>query len=164
MACPSSDIAPSLPQAMSLTFDPSQLPDYDSIPAPDYTRRLDPSEALVDSSVCPPPYIGRPHSSSTSPSSVFGLSVAEEYRALQTIYGQGTDSPSGSLDQIPADPVSRYIYTSGNIELDLGPRYDENRSIPSYGRGSTIKGTVTLKKLSRVQALNITVHTPSSQC
>lgn len=124
-----------------------------AVPVPDYSRDPDPSERLVESSISPPPYMTRV----TSIASVSSISSHSDYVAE---YGSSRASSSihsaGPL--IAETPLSRYVYTSGNVELDLGPRPEESRSIPSYGRNGLIRGVVRLKKHSHVQAIVITLE------
>jgi hypothetical protein len=143
------------------SLDCSGPPHYDvAVPSPEYSRNPDPSESLVESSLSPPPYFTRTHSnpvsSRASGSSFYGIDIADEYRALETIYGS-----TSSLRRVPPaivdTPRTSYIFTSGNIELDLGARPEENRTIPSYGKNGIIKGVVKVKKVSHVQAVTISV-------
>jgi hypothetical protein len=144
------------------SLDYSEPPHYDvAVPSPDYSRNPDPSESLVESSLSPPPDLTRTHSNSSraSGSNFYGIDIADEYRALETIYGS-----TRSLPEVPPaivdTPRTSYVFTSGNIELDLGVRPEENRTIPSYGKNGIIKGLIKVKKMSHVQAVTVSVCEP----
>jgi hypothetical protein len=116
-----------------------------AFPSPDYSRDPTPTEQLVESSISPPPYAdGVSRLTSTSP----GPSSSVDHGAASRPY-----TPPVNSDAIPRP---RYIYTSGNVQLDLGER-DENRAIPSYGRRGLVRGVVRLGKLSHVRSVVVTV-------
>lgn len=142
----------------------SSPPGYDFVmPSPDYSRNPNPLfEEVVEYSASPPPYLTRTHSNSvssrSSSSNFYGLDIADEYRALETIYGSTSALPRVA-PPIVNTPKTSYNYTSGSIELDLGQRPEEKRTIPSYGKNGIIKGVVKLKKLSHVQSVTLSVCT-----
>lgn len=126
-----------------------------AVPAPDYSRDPNPTESLVESSISPPPYI-------TRVASITSTSSYSEYEAEYGSSRASSSRASSSIRQptpvIPETPQPRYVYTSGNLELDLGPRPEDNHAIPSYGRNGLIRGVVRLKKRSHIQAIIITVR------
>lgn len=123
-----------------------------AFPSPDYSRDPNPCERLVESSISPPPYITRV----TSIDSASSISSYSDYAAQ---YGSSRASSSIQPPSlvIETTPQLRYVYTSGGVDLDLGPRPEGNQAIPSYGRNGLVRGVVKLKKLSHVQAIVITV-------
>lgn len=123
-----------------------------AFPSPDYSRDPNPTEQLVESSISPPPYI----TEVSRVTSVASTSSGSTYSDYGSEYGSSRAGSSGNPPVIPDAPMSRYVYTTGNVELDLGER-EEGRAIPSYGRQGLIRGVVRLKKFSHVQSIVITV-------
>ncbi|KAG8814047.1 hypothetical protein FRC17_001307 [Serendipita sp. 399] len=79
-----------------------------------------------------------------------------------TASSSGTNTRISFISTIPPtipETQERYRYHSGSIELDLGPRPDPDErststsTFPTYGAGGTVKGTVSLKKMSHVQGV-----------
>jgi len=145
---------------MSSNFDYNYPPTYAAAcPSPDYSRDLCPSERLVESSISPPPYV--PHNRISRVTSTASNSSTSSYTDYGTEYGTilASSNSSSSHRATPTDtnsPRPRYVYTSGNVELDLGER-EGNHTIPSYGLNGLIRGVVKLKKLSHVQSIVISV-------
>jgi hypothetical protein len=128
-----------------------------AFPSPDYSRDPNPTEQLVESSISPPPYVTEV-SRITSIASTSSGSTYSDYGSEYGSSRAGSSGHSYTPPAVPDTPRSRYVYTAGNVELDLGER-EEGHAIPSYGRQGLIRGVVRLKRFSHVQSIVITVST-----
>jgi hypothetical protein len=61
-----------------------------------------------------------------------------------------------SSSDIPEPVATEYIYSSGRLVLNLGPKL-WNTAVPSYGRNTAVEGYVKVKKLSHISKVVVSV-------
>lgn len=131
----------------SLHYNPP--PSYAAtVPTPNYSTVPLPCEELVELALNPPPYLTRTSSSSSSSSSSLGESSLQSSAA-------SSSRPSTSQGARVEEPSKHFIFSSGNIELDLGPK---DGDIPSYGLQGRVRGVVRIKKMNHVQGIVISLE------
>ena len=113
---------------------PEYAPTSSLLGPPLYSQDAASSEVLVEASQPPPPY--------------------PNLQMNRTI----TNSTATTNLSHTRDPVD-YRCHCGNIEISLGPKVP-GFEIASYGKGGTVRGTVTLKKHTRVERVVVSVCPP----
>jgi hypothetical protein len=137
-----------------------------SIPSPPYiqrelSRESNPSSGSNRNSYQYPNSVNSGGAGSGGGSGSSGASSRHRHSNASSIStGNGIYSPANPANvetQPSVDTPERFVYSSGNIELDLGERL-EGFQHPSYGRNGIIRGEVKMKKMSSVKSITLVVR------
>jgi len=96
------------------------------------------SSLLPTPSSLPPEYFEVPPSFSSEPVPDYSNQLLEDEVLLE----RGAIRVNEVLPPASGPTQASYTYTSSNLTLNLGPRAVGQTIVPSYGRGSALKGTI----------------------